>query len=227
MNAQPRILIAEDDPDLGQGLLTVLGAEGYAAALVARGDAVEAALAAQPAQALILDVMLPGRDGYAVLRALRAAGHALPILLLTAKSQEADKVQGFDLGADDYLTKPFGIAELLARLRGLLRRVPAPVAERIMLDGLMLDFAARRLHGPAGIAELSSQEAELLRALAAAGGAVRSRQRLLREAWPGAAVTARAVDFHIANLRKKLAEATGRPGTERLATVHGRGWRFC
>lgn len=222
------ILIIEDDLHLAAGVATVLRAEGWPVETVARGDEALAAVARTQPRLLILDVMMPGLDGFAVLRALRAQGQKLPVLMLTAKSQEADKVHGFDLGADDYLTKPFGVRELVARVRSLLRRaVPAtPVATRVELTGLVIDLERQRLEAGGQSAELSTHEAAILRSLAAALGDPIPRRRLVREVWDDAAVTDRAVDFHIANLRRKIASVTGVAEPARLLTVHGSGYRL-
>jgi DNA-binding response OmpR family regulator len=144
--------------------------------------------------------------------------------MLTARAAEADRVRGLDGGADDYLTKPFGLPELLARLRALLRRCAPPAATRIMLGDLAIDPAARRIEGPAAALALSALEAAILTELAAAGGAVVPRRRLVERCWAETAVADRAVDFHLANLRRKLAQATGRSEPRHLLTAHGRGW---
>lgn len=222
------ILIAEDDAQLAAGVATVLHAEGWPVETVARGDEVVAAVLRLRPRLLILDVMMPGLDGFTVLRTLRGQGHDLPVLMLTAKSQEADKVGGFDLGTDDYLTKPFGIRELVARVRSLLRRVaPAtPAQDRIDLVGLAIDLAHQHLEAGGRSAELSTHETAILRALAAALGDPVPRKRLVREVWGDAPVTDRAVDFHIANLRKKITAVTGEDEPARLLTVHGSGYRL-
>lgn len=221
------ILIAEDDVHLAAGVATVLRTEGWTVETVARGDEVVAAVQRLHPRLLILDVMMPGLDGFDVLRTLRAQGHDLPVLMLTAKSQEADKVRGFDLGTDDYLTKPFGIRELVARVRSLLRRaVPAAAPARIDLAGLVIDLEHQRLEADGRRAELSTHETAILRALAAALGDPVPRKRLVREVWGDAPVTDRAVDFHIANLRKKITAVTGVDEPARLLTVHGSGYRL-
>lgn len=222
------ILIAEDDIDLAAGVASVLRTEGWPVETQPHGDAVVAAVARIQPRLLILDVMMRGLDGFAVLRALRAQGYVLPVLMLTAKSQEADKLRGFELGADDYLTKPFGVRELVARVRALLRRAGqvGSTPTRITLAGLLIDLERQCLESGGRSAELSTHETAILRSLAGVLGDPMPRRRLVREVWGDAGVTDRAVDFHIANLRRKMASVTGVPEPARLLTVHGSGYRL-
>ena len=222
-----RILIVEDDPDLAFGLRTTLEIEGYAAEVAADGPAgLARALDASP-DLVVLDLMLPGMDGYRVLRALREAGSRVPVLVLTARAEEADKVLGFRSGADDYVTKPFGVLELLARVEALLRRAggggPLPGTERF--GDVVLDPAARTATRGGIPVSLSPKEFDLALALCRRGGRVASRQELLTEVWGyRAAVLTRTVDIHVAELRRKLEADPANP--RHILTVWKKGYRL-
>jgi two-component system response regulator MtrA len=224
-----RILIVEDNPDLAFGLRRTLEAEGYDVDVAADGHAgVRAAADGRP-DLLILDVMLPGVDGFGVLRAVRERGLTMPVLMLTARGEEADKVHGFRLGADDYVTKPFGLSELVARVAALLRRArpndPAPAAESLGFGDVTIDPQARVvLRGGERVA-LTPKEFDLLLTFVRRPGVVLSRVALLRDVWGHAAdVLTRTVDIHVAELRRKLERVPARP--RHLVTVWKAGYRF-
>jgi DNA-binding response OmpR family regulator len=219
------ILVVEDEPEMRAGLERVLAREGYRVLVEGHGEAALRRLAVDPPALIVLDLGLPGVDGFTVLRRLRSQGFRQPVLLLTARFQEADKVRGLDLGADDYLTKPFSIGELLARLRVLLRRVsPQQRPQAWTRGGVCADFAAGSLRGPLGEQPLSSTEARVLAVLAAAEGVVVPRQVLIREAWDSAVVTPRAVDQVLVGVRRKLAEVAGPATAAWVVTSHGVGY---
>jgi DNA-binding response OmpR family regulator len=223
-----RVLIVEDDPDLGFGLRTTLEIEGYAADVAEDGvQGLRRAREDRP-DLVILDLMLPGMDGYRVLRALRAEGNRVPVLILTARGEEADKVLGFRGGADDYVTKPFGLLELLARVEALLRRAGGDVAAAPAVDRfgeVEMDRAARTVTHRGEPVQLAPRELDLLLALYDRNGGVISRQDLLREVWGHrGAVLTRTVDIHVAELRRKLEDDPSAP--RHILTVWKRGYRL-
>lgn len=226
-----RILLIEDNLDLAFGLRNNLEIEGYEVETAENGRAgLEAFVKVNP-DLLILDLMLPGLDGFRVLRSLRQEGHSTPILLLTAKGEEADKVRGLRMGADDYVTKPFGLLELLARVEALLRRTHAGSAVARDALGVQrfgvieVDPAARTVSRASQTVELAPKEFDLLLALLRARGAVVSRLQLMREVWGySAAVVSRTVDTHIAELRRKLEENPASP--RHIITVRKTGYRI-
>jgi two-component system response regulator MtrA len=221
------ILLIEDNEDLAFGLQRTLEAEGYEVSVAADGPAgVEAVGRIRPAL-VMLDLMLPGMDGYQVLRAIRQAKHEMPVLILTARGEEADKVVGFRLGADDYVTKPFGLSELLARVNALLRRARAidtPV-ERLAFGSVEINVAAHTVTKRGAKVALTPKEFELLVTLLRRPGVVVSRPALLREVWGHQAdVLTRTVDIHIAELRRKLEDDPASP--RHLVTVWKTGYRL-
>jgi two-component system, OmpR family, alkaline phosphatase synthesis response regulator PhoP len=224
-----RILIVEDNPDLAFGLRNNLEIEGYDIAVAEDGlTGLREARATAP-DLIILDLMMPGLDGYRVLRTLRDEGNSTPVLILSAKSEEADKVRGFRMGADDFVTKPFSLLELLARVEALLRRAEteerAAGGEVYEFGALRIDVAARRVTRDGQTADLTDRELSLLMALARRRGAVASRQELLLEVWGHRAVVlSRTVDTHIAELRRKLEADPGAP--RHIVTVRKRGYRL-
>ena len=223
-----RILVIEDNPDLAFGLRNNLEIEGYAVDVV--GDGAEGLARARSTHPhlIILDLMIPGLDGYRVLKALREEGQETPVLILSARSEEADKVMGFRLGADDYVTKPFSVLELLGRVKALLRRtghVPEEERETIRFGNVVLDPEARSVRRGGQRVPLPPREMSLLLALAKRKGVPVSRQDLLAEVWGHrAAVLSRTVDTHIAELRKKLEEDPSDP--RHILTVHKSGYRL-
>lgn len=228
-----RVLIIEDNADLAYGLRSNLEFEGHEVEVAEDGVAgLDRARASRP-ELVILDLMLPGMDGYRVLRALREERLEMPVLVLTARGEEADKVRGFRLGADDYVTKPFGLLELLARVEALLRRsgaarAPAPGREGasvVRFGEVEVDSAARSVTRAGEPVALTPKEFDLLLALVRRGGAVATRLELLREVWGHrAAVVTRTVDTHIAELRRKLEADPAEP--RHILTVWKAGYRF-
>jgi len=220
-----RVLIVEDNPDLAYGLRNNLEIEGYEVEVAADGArGLERARAARP-DLVILDLMLPEMDGFRVLRALRAEELAMPVLILTARGEEADKVRGLKLGADDYVTKPFGLLELLARVEALLRRPARRAADCVRFGEIEVDRDTRTVtRGGAGV-ELAPKEYDLLVALIDRDGAVVSRLDLMRRVWGYSdAVITRTIDTHVAELRRKLELDPARP--RHILTVRKVGYRL-
>lgn len=225
-----KILIVEDDPHILLGLEEVLRTEGFEVASCNRGDeALQAVTKHQPAL-LVLDVMLPGLSGYDICKQLRARNFAVPILMLTAKGQEIDKVVGLDLGADDYVTKPFGVRELLARIHALLRRSGiqngSTVTDAVFRIGAVeIDPKTFQLRRGKDTEELTARELKLLQVFHAHPGEVLSRDRLLNEVWGyNYYGTTRTLDQVIVQLRRKLGDNSGEP--KHLLTVHGVGYKL-
>jgi len=225
----PRILIVEDNPDLAYGLRTGLEIEGYDVHVAENGETGLDRARSWVPDLVMLDLMLPGMDGYRVLRTLREGGSDVPVLILTARGEEADKVLGFRLGADDYVTKPCGVLELLARVGALLRR--SRHAERAGADGIErfgsveINPASRTVMREGIPVALSPKEFDLLLALVRRRGAVASRVELLREVWGHRVeVMTRTVDIHIAELRRKLEHDPSQP--RHILTVWKAGYRL-
>jgi DNA-binding response OmpR family regulator len=226
-----KVLIVEDDPHILLGLEEVLKSDGFDVAVCHRGDqAIEAVRKQRPAL-VVLDVMLPGMSGYDVCKELRAKKVTTPILMLTAKGQEIDKVVGLDLGADDYVTKPFGVRELLARIHALLRRTaPAGTADSgapapFQIGTSTIDPKTFQLKRGKAVEELTAKELKLLQLFHAHAGEVLSRDRLLNEVWGyNYYGTTRTLDQVIVQLRKKLGDNGDRP--QHLVTVHGVGYKL-
>jgi two-component system alkaline phosphatase synthesis response regulator PhoP len=223
-----RVLVVEDEPSLQLTLRDRLEAEGYDVTVIGDGEAALESCARQPFDVVLLDVALPGRDGFEVCRELRARGTNVPILMLTARSQLVDRVVGLKLGADDYLTKPFEMAELLARLEALLRRAGPPrttAAGSLSLGDVEVDFRGAEARRNGVRIELSNLELRLLRYLVEHRGEVISRERLLDEVWGYSSdVYSRTVDVHVASLRQKLETNPKRP--QLIVTVHGMGYKL-
>jgi two-component system, OmpR family, alkaline phosphatase synthesis response regulator PhoP len=223
----PRVLLVEDEESLVLTLGDRLKAEGYV--VEARGDG-ESALtlaAEKPFDLVILDVMLPGIDGFEVCRELRRTGVQAPVLMLTARTQVVDKVVGLKLGADDYLTKPFEMIELLARLEALLRRRSsgATASDVYAFGAVKADFRRAEVTRDGAPVPLSSMELRLLRCLVDHRGEVLSRDRLLDEVWGyDATPFSRTVDVHVASLRSKIEANPSHP--QYIITVHRLGYRF-
>lgn len=224
-----RILIVEDDPHILLGLEEVLKSEGFDVVSSNRGDcAVEAVAKHRPAL-IVLDVMLPGLSGYDVCKQLRSKKVTTPVLMLTAKGQELDKVVGLDLGADDYVTKPFGVRELLARIQALLRRginINSGATETsFQIGDAMIDPKTFQVKRRKNVEELTARELKLLQIFHAHAGEVLSRDRLLNEAWgQNYYGTTRTLDQVIVQLRKKLGDNGGEP--KHLITIHGVGYKL-
>jgi DNA-binding response OmpR family regulator len=217
-----RILLIDDDARLAELLDDNLRPQGVALVHAGGGQAGLAALAGGGFDAILLDVMMPGMDGLAVLRTLRDAGHRVPVIMLTARGDEADRVVGLELGADDYVAKPFSPRELLARLRAVLRRTqPGTLAEKLAAAGITVDTGSREAWVDGKPVELTGLEIDLLIALLRRAGRVVPRGALLELAGRGdVTVGERAVDVHISRLRKKLGDD---PPT-RIRTVRGVGY---
>jgi two-component system alkaline phosphatase synthesis response regulator PhoP len=234
------VLIVEDEQHLADGLRFNLEAEGYEVQTVASGEAALELLERDPDRfdAVVLDVMLPGKDGFEVASQLRAAGQFVPILMLTARSRPADVLRGFEAGADDYLPKPFELAILIARLRGLLRRrewfhrsqnvnenFPQEADRILTFSGKTLDFTSLELHARGKKVRLTLMEAELLRYLVRHEGEAVSRPSLLESVWGLREDTdTRAIDNFIVRLRKYIEDDPTKP--RHLLTVRGVGYRF-
>jgi two-component system alkaline phosphatase synthesis response regulator PhoP len=229
-----RILIVEDNPDLAQGLANNLEIEGYEVVVVHDGaEGLARARSSDPAL-VILDLALPGLDGYRVLSSLRADGNDVPVLILTARSEEADKVRGFRYGADDYVTKPFGLLELLGRVNAVLRRAGAPArssgngsppGDRIRFGDIEVRPSTQEVFRRGFPVTLRPKEFELLMALLRRGGEIVARLDLLRDVWGyDADVVSRTVDTHIAELRRKLEDDPAHP--DYIITVRKAGYRL-
>lgn len=223
-----RILLIEDNADLAFGLRNNLEIEGYEVATAADGKAGLEAVPEVNPDLLILDLMLPELDGFRVLKALREQAPTLPVLILTAKGEEGDKVRGFRLGADDYVTKPFGLLELLARVERLLRRTPGHPENHAAVQRfgtIEVDPSARTVRREARMVPLSPKELDLLLALLGAQGRAVSRLELLREVWGySPAAVSRTVDTHVAELRRKLEDDPSSP--RHILTVRKMGYRI-
>jgi two-component system, OmpR family, response regulator len=217
-----RILLIDDDARLAELLEGYFGPQGVGLVHAAAGQAGLAQLANGGFDAVLLDVMMPGLDGLAVLRKIRDAGHRVPVIMLTARGDEADRVVGLELGADDYVAKPFSPRELLARLRAVLRRAdPAAVAEKLTASGITVDASGREAWVDGKPVELTGLEIDLLLVLLRRAGRVVPRSALLDLAGRGdVSVGERAVDVHISRLRKKL----GDDAATRIRTVRGVGY---
>jgi DNA-binding response OmpR family regulator len=226
-----KILIVEDDPHILLGLEEVLKSDGFDVASCNRGDlALEAATKHKPAL-IVLDVMLPGASGYDICKQLRAKKISTPILMLTAKGQEIDKVVGLDLGADDYVTKPFGVRELLARIHALLRRSDSSGSNKVLdeksfkIGEATIDPKTFQVKRGKVFEELTAKEIKLLQIFHAHAGEVLSRDKLLNEVWGyNYYGTTRTLDQVIVQLRKKLGDNGGEP--KHLISVHGVGYKL-
>ena len=222
------ILVVEDNPDLAYGLRNNLEIEGYEVTVAPDGPAGLAAARSADPDLIILDLMIPGMDGYRVLKTLRDEGKDVPVLILTARGEEADKVRGFRLGADDYVTKPFSLSELIARVKAILRRTqhaaPAhPPTEKF--GTVEVNPASRTVTKGGEPVQLTPKEFDLLLALIRRRGAVASRLELLKEVWGHQAeVMTRTVDIHVAELRRKVEDDPSRP--RHILTVWKAGYRF-
>jgi two-component system alkaline phosphatase synthesis response regulator PhoP len=223
-----KLLVIEDNPDLAFGLRNNFEIEGYEVEVAEDGlVGLERARRWAP-DLILLDLMLPGMDGYRVLRTLRADGNETPVLILTARGEEADKVMGFRHGADDYVTKPFGVLELIARVEALLRRARRGVVAETLAERfgeITIERACRLVLKDGETVSLAPLEYDLLLALYDRRGAVATRHELLREVWGhSAAVVSRTVDTHILELRKKLERDPARP--RHILTVRKTGYRL-
>ena len=228
-----RILIVEDERHIADGLRYNLEAEGHEASIARDGKrALEILLKERrPADVVILDVMLPGKDGFAVASELRAAGHYVPILMLTARGSAEDVLKGFEAGADDYLPKPFELSILLARIKGLLRRhrwnepAETPPSDAYTFAGRTIDFTAMQVRSGDKSYPLTVMECDLLRYLVKNAGQPVSRRAILQDVWGlSESVDTRAIDNFIVRLRRYIEDRPAAP--KFLQTVRGVGYRF-
>jgi DNA-binding response OmpR family regulator len=221
------ILVVEDDPAILRGLADNLRFESYEVLTASDGETGLRLATEKKPDMMVLDLMLPRMSGYEVCRKLRERGAGIPILMLTARGEEADRVLGLDLGADDYMVKPFSIRELLARVRALLRRSQPQSAlpDHLAFDDVTVDFRSYEARKGGKPIELTRKEFQLLRLLAARAGEVVTRDELLNEVWGFENYpTTRTVDNHVASLRAKVERDPANP--RHLRTVHGVGYKF-
>jgi len=222
-----RVLVVEDEEDLVFTLRDLLVSEGYDVETTGSGEQGFQMAVERPFDLLLLDVMLPDRNGFDVCRSLRESGCETPILMLTARTQVIDRVLGLRLGADDYLAKPFDPMELLARMEALQRRLPGRLASRSKLlrfGSVEVDFRSAEVRKDGQVVEMSAREYELLRYLLENRGAIISRRQLLRDVWGyDSRVFTRTVDVHVCSLRQKLEDDPRNP--RYLVTVRGLGYK--
>ena len=220
-----RILVVEDEPPLALGLEDDLKLEGYEVEVARDGETASRRAREQSFDLIILDVMLPHKDGFEVCRELRRAGLRMPVILLTAKTQESDKVLGLELGADDYVTKPFSPRELRARIKAALRRAAGEMPENYRFGDAEVDFTRCELRRGGRAVEMTPIEYKLLAAFIRHRGQTLNRSKLLDQVWGRETfVTDRVVDTHITNLRKKIESKASEP--QFLISVRGIGYRF-
>ena len=220
-----QVLLAEDDPAIAEPLARALGREGYDVRVQGTGQG--AIDAASDADIVVLDLGLPDMDGLDVARAIRAMGLTTPVLVLTARADEVDLVVGLDAGADDYVTKPFRLAELLARVRALLRRSAGDTTDddELHAQNVRVDVAAHRAFQGERELHLTAKEFDLLRVLVAAAGTVVAREALMREVWGSdPSGSTKTLDMHVSWLRRKLGDDANAP--RYVTTVRGMGFRF-
>jgi len=222
------ILIVEDEHAVARGIQYALQQEGYEVTVARSGEEGLEFATTQAPDLIVLDVRLPGIDGFEVLRRLRAAGAKMPVLVLTARDDEVDKVIGLELGADDYLTKPFGIREFIARVRALLRRRPSRApghAAAVVAGGLTVDPARRHARLQDREIELTAHEFDLLYLLATNRGIVFSRDALMQKVWgDDTHITERSVDTLVKRVRRKIEQDPADP--KFVLTVWGTGYKF-
>jgi DNA-binding response OmpR family regulator len=221
------IVIIEDEPDLAMGLRDNLEFERHTVAHAVNGKEGIMLVSRQPPDLVLLDIMLPDIDGFEVCRRLREAGHTMPILILSARSQEIDKVRGLELGADDYVTKPFSLRELLARIHAALRRAETPAAARLQfaVGDRQVDLLRQKVITPTEELPLGYYEAEILRMLFERAGQAVPRLDLLERIWgTGVYPADRTVDNHIVSLRRKLESDPKNP--QHILTAHAVGYKL-
>jgi DNA-binding response OmpR family regulator len=215
------VLVVEDDPAIRRGVVDALEASGYRAVECADGESAVREGTAREPDLVLLDIMLPKRDGFQVLEEIRRARPALPVIMLTARGAEEDRVRGLRGGADDYVVKPFSASELLARVEAVLRRSAErpKLSGTVEIHGCTVDLERRAVTRDGTTTELSQREAELLRYLASARGHPVSRDEILQRVWglDPHGITTRTIDMHVARLREKI-------GDEALKTVRGQGY---
>ena len=220
-----RLLVVEDEAGIAFALEADLRAEGYDVVVAATGDEAMRTVRAGSVDLVLLDVMLPGKDGFEVCREMRRSGVRAPIIMLTAKAQEAEKVMGLELGADDYITKPFSPRELRARVKAALRRAGSESPDVFRFGNTEVDFARCEVRRGADTIDLSALEFKLLTAFVRSRGRVLTREQLLDAAWGrDVSLNDRVVDNHIVSLRRKIEPDPERP--QFLVNIRGLGYRF-
>ena len=220
LNGVPTVLLVEDDTSIAVPLSRALQREGHEVLVVGDGYSALSCAGHQRVDLLVLDLGLPGMDGLDVCRRLPRTRPDLPVLMLTARTDEVDFVVGLDAGADDYVAKPFRLAELLARVRALLRRSVPETPDALEAGGVRMDLAGRRVLIEGAEIALANKEFELLRVLLSRPGQVVSREEILREVWKDPELkNSKTLDMHMSWLRRKI-------GSSRIATVRGVGFRF-
>ena len=220
-----RVLVVEDEPGIALGLEDDLRLEGYDVLLARDGISATKLALEEKFDLILLDVMLPGRNGFEVCREIRRRGVSSPIIMLTAKAQEEEKVMGLELGADDYMTKPFSPAELRARIKSVLRRSSSDTLSAYRFGDIEADFVRFEIRNAGRPVHVTPLEMKLLSALIRNRGRVMRRPQLMEAVWSGEAfMTDRVIDTHIANLRKKIEPDPAAP--RYLVSVRGVGYRF-
>ena len=220
-----RILVVEDDAGIALGVSSDLTLEGYSVEVARDGRAGAERAASGAFDLIVLDVMLPGKDGYAVCRELRCSGSRTPVLMLTARALEAEKVLGLELGADDYVTKPFSSLELRARVRALLRRAAPAEAETYAFGEVEVDFSRGEVRRGGIAIETTALEFKLLASFIRKRGRILTRSQILDDVWrPESCPTDRVIDNHIMNLRRKIEADPQAP--QYLVSIRGLGYRF-
>lgn len=218
------VLVVEDDPSISLGLRINLEKEGYRVLVESDGERGLDAARTRAPDLIILDIMLPNKNGFEVLHTLRQEGYSMPIIVLSARNAEMDKVTGLELGAEDYVAKPFSLAELLARVRAALRRGPA-TRSTISFNDAVIDLEAREVRKSGAVVEMTATEFDVLRCLVESRGKAMSRELIFRKVWgPGHHGTPRTIDNFIQQLRAKLEPDPQAP--RYLHTVRGVGYRF-
>src|SRR5262245_55343901 len=221
----PRILVVEDEPDIAMGLEEDLTRHGYEVEIARDGDVAVRRGREQMWDVILLDVMLPYRDGFEVCRELRGARIKTPIIMLTAKTQEAEKILGLEFGADDYVTKPFSANELRARIKAVRRRFEETAEGVYCFGDCEVDFTRAELKRDGRRIDVTALELRLLQTLVRSRGRVLTREQLIQQAWePNTYIGDRVVDTHVLNLRKKIEPDPARP--QFLLSVRGIGYRF-
>jgi DNA-binding response OmpR family regulator len=225
-----RILVIEDEPSLGMAIRDELEFEGFEASVVEDGKAGLDRILAESPDLVVLDLMLPGKSGFEICREVRDRGMATPVIMLTARAQEVDRIRGLELGADDYMVKPFSLAELVARIRAVLRRTQGAgrtegAPEILEVGELRLDVRKQEAFNRGRKVELTHKEFQLLELLLRHPGEVISRDEFLKRVWgEDIYVTPRTVDTHMASLRKKIEEEVDRP--RYIQSVRGAGYKL-
>jgi DNA-binding response OmpR family regulator len=226
--AKKTILVVDDEPDIVLGLRDALEFEGFRVIAAAKGKEALALARSEDPDAIVLDLMLPDVNGYAVCEELRRQRPLVPIIMLTARSQEADKIRGLDVGADDYVTKPFGVNELIARMRAIFRRAArgvATVAETLSIGEATVSFTAQTVTARGQEHTLSFYEVELLRMLVERAGQPVGRDEILSRIWGlEGSPTNRTVDNFIVKLRRKIEKSPDKP--QHILTVYGFGYKL-